>query len=235
MPLLIPVALMLALVLLRRRPGLVLRLVLLCAALLVLVPVAVLFLVPVLLALGLGGVLLLVVALPVAAGRGGRGRFRSWARLRVRHGWQRRRARWAGSMPWRRPSAPPRDQLATAWEELAHLAPWSVSRVNAARTSVSRLIDAADTQPLAVDLVEWVEVVRRRIPELVGRCAGGVAARPLAQAQAWIDGHLDMIESIAAEADRRVARNRPAGANADLATHRAWLAQHIGVTPLTAV
>ena len=122
-----------------------------------------------------------------------------------------------------------------AWQRLSEMAPWSLSRINAARTSIARLVAAAEAQPLVVDLVEWTEVARRRVPELVERCTEGLASRSPAEAQACIDGHLDLIEAVAAEADRRVGRYRPAGADMDLATHRAWLTQHLRPTPLSPV
>ena len=63
--------------------------------------------------------------------------------------------------------AQPADPLEHAWAQVAGQADWAVSRVATVRTSCARLIAIADADPLAADAVDWANVIRRRVPDLV--------------------------------------------------------------------
>lgn len=104
--------------------------------------------------------------------------------------------------------AKPADPLEQSWVQVAEQADWAVSRIAAARTSCTRLIVIADADPLAADAVDWANVVRRRVPDLVAACASECADATPSERRRNLEDLVESLEKIGAEADRRRDRYR---------------------------
>ena len=102
----------------------------------------------------------------------------------------------------------PGDPLEAAWTLAAGEADWAVSRVAAARTSCARLLAIADGDPLATDAVDWANVVRRRVPDLVAACMEECRDATPVERRRNLDDLVDSLEKIGAEAERRRDRFR---------------------------
>lgn len=100
------------------------------------------------------------------------------------------------------------DPLDAAWSRAAGEADWAVSRIAAARTSCTRLLAIADADPLAADAVDWANVVRRRVPDLVDACLGECADATPSERRRNLEDLVESLEKIGAEADRRRDRHR---------------------------
>lgn len=100
------------------------------------------------------------------------------------------------------------DPLEQAWASAAGEADWAVSRIAAARTSCTRLLAIADADPLAADAVDWANVVRRRVPDLVAACAAECADATPQERRRNLEDLVESLERIGAEADRRRDRHR---------------------------
>lgn len=98
--------------------------------------------------------------------------------------------------------------LEAAWTLAAAEADWAVSRVAAARTSCARLVAIADFDPLATDAVDWANVVRRRVPDLVAACMDECRDATPVERRRNLDDLVDSLEKIGAEAERRRDRFR---------------------------
>ena len=105
-------------------------------------------------------------------------------------------------------AADPGDPLEAAWTLAAAEADWAVSRVAAARTSCARLLVVADSDPLATDAVDWANVVRRRVPDLVAACMDECRDVTPIERRRNLDDLVDSLEKIGAEAERRRDRFR---------------------------
>lgn len=123
-------------------------------------------------------------------------------------GVRRVRARLAARKFKRMKQAAPADPLDQAWHEVASQADWAVSRVAAARTSCARLITIADADPLATDAIDWANVIRRRVPDLVAACATECADATPSERRRNLEDLVESLEKIGAEADRRRDRHR---------------------------
>lgn len=104
--------------------------------------------------------------------------------------------------------AGPADPLDAAWMLAAGEADWAVSRIAVARTSCARLIAIADADPMATDAVDWANVVRRRVPDLVGACMDECRDATLAERHRNLEDLVESLEKIGAEAERRRDRFR---------------------------
>ncbi len=104
----------------------------------------------------------------------------------------------------------PGDPLEAAWTLTASEADWAVSRVAAARTSCARLLAIADNDPLATDAVDWANVIRRRVPDLVAACLDESRDATASEKRRNLDDLVESLEKIAAEAERRRDRFRDA-------------------------
>ena len=118
------------------------------------------------------------------------------------------RQRIAGAKLKRMKQARPADPLEAAWAAAAGEADWAVSRIAAARTSCARLIAIADAEPLAADAVDWANVVRRRVPDLVAACLNECRDATGAERRRNLEDLVESLEKIGAEADRRRDRFR---------------------------
>ncbi|QDX26841.1 hypothetical protein FPZ54_13050 [Sphingomonas suaedae] len=105
-------------------------------------------------------------------------------------------------------SADPEDPLETAWTLTATEADWAVSRVAAARTSCARLLAIADANPLATDAVDWANVIRRRVPDLVAACMDECEQATPGERRSNLEDLVESLEKIGAEAERRRDRFR---------------------------
>lgn len=105
-------------------------------------------------------------------------------------------------------AADPADPLEAAWTRAAAEADWAVSRVATARTSCARLLAIADADPLATDAVDWANVVRRRVPDLVAACMDECRDATPVERRRNLDDLIDSLEKIGAEAERRRDRFR---------------------------
>ncbi len=105
-------------------------------------------------------------------------------------------------------AAAPADPLEAAWTRAASEADWAVSRVAAARTSCTRLLAIADADALATDAVDWANVIRRRVPDLVAACMDECADATPAEHRRNLDDLVESLEKIGAEAERRRDRFR---------------------------
>lgn len=123
-------------------------------------------------------------------------------------GARRLRQRIAGAKLKRMKQAQPADPLDAAWAAAAGEADWAVSRIAAARTSCARLIAIADAEPLAADAVDWANVIRRRVPDLVAACMDESREATAAERRRNLEDLVDSLEKIGAEADRRRDRFR---------------------------
>ncbi|ODP35994.1 hypothetical protein [Sphingomonas turrisvirgatae] len=104
--------------------------------------------------------------------------------------------------------ATPANPLDQAWSDVAGEADWAASRIAAARTSCSRLLAIADADPLATDAVDWANVVRRRVPDLVAACMAESADATPSERRRNLEDLIESLEKIGAEADRRRDRHR---------------------------
>ena len=120
--------------------------------------------------------------------------------------------------------ADPLDPLEAAWQRAAEEADWAVSRVAAARTSCARLVEIADADPLATDAIDWANVVRRRVPDLVVACFDECAQATPAERRRHLDDLVESLEKIAAEAERRRDRFRKSSVT-PFAVQRAYVDQ----------
>ena len=116
----------------------------------------------------------------------------------------------AGAKLRRMKQARPADPLEAAWAAAAGEADWAVSRIAAARTSCARLIAIAEAEPLATDAVDWANVVRRRVPDLVRACQDECRDATGAERRRNLEDLIESLEKIGAEADRRRDRFREA-------------------------
>lgn len=123
-------------------------------------------------------------------------------------GVRRLRAKLASYRLRRARTADPTDPLEAAWARAAAEADWAVSRVAAARTSCARLLSIADADPLATDAVDWANVIRRRVPDLVAACMDECADATPVERRRNLDDLVDSLEKIGAEAERRRDRFR---------------------------
>lgn len=127
-------------------------------------------------------------------------------------GVRRLRARWdqkvARGKLKRRQAENPEDPLEKAWMVAGEQADWAVSRVATARTSCQRLIEVADADPLATDAVDWANVVRRRVPDLVLACMEENREATHVERRRNLDDLVESLEKIGAEAERRRDRYR---------------------------
>ncbi len=105
-------------------------------------------------------------------------------------------------------AADPGDPLEAAWALAAAEADWAVSRVAAARTSCARLLAIADSDSLATDAVDWANVIRRRVPDLVAACMEECRDATPVERRRNLDDLIDSLEKIGAEAERRRDRFR---------------------------
>ncbi len=105
-------------------------------------------------------------------------------------------------------TADPQDPFETAWATAAGEADWAVSRVAAARTSCARLVAIADAEPLATDAVDWANVIRRRVPDLVAACMAECADATPGERRRTLEDLVESLEKIGAEAERRRDRFR---------------------------
>lgn len=105
-------------------------------------------------------------------------------------------------------TADPADPLEAAWTTTAAEADWAVSRVAAARTSCARLLAIAETDPLATDAVDWANVIRRRVPDLVTACMDECREATPAERRRTLEDLVESLEKIGAEAERRRDRFR---------------------------
>lgn len=120
--------------------------------------------------------------------------------------------------------ARPADPLDAAWSAAAEQADWAVSRIAAARTSCGRLLAIADADPLAADAVDWANVIRRRVPDLVGACLAECADATPSERRRNLEDVVESLEKIGAEADRRRDRFRD-GSVTPFKVHRAYVEQ----------
>lgn len=104
--------------------------------------------------------------------------------------------------------AKPADPLDAAWSAAAAEADWAVSRIAAARTSCVRLLAIAEVEPLATDAVDWANVVRRRVPDLVSACISECVDATSSERRRNLEDLVESLEKIGAEADRRRDRHR---------------------------
>ncbi|MFL9840345.1 hypothetical protein ABS767_05165 [Sphingomonas sp. ST-64] len=125
----------------------------------------------------------------------------------------------------------PEDPLETAWALAATEADWAVSRVAAARTSCTGLLAVADANPLATDAVDWANVIRRRVPDLVAACMDECRDATPGERRTNLEDLVESLEKIAAEAERRRDRfrdSRPSAFN----IHRTYVDQRTRSGPL---
>ncbi len=120
------------------------------------------------------------------------------------------RRRVSGARLRRMQRARPADPLDAAWVAVAADADWAASRIAAARTSCMRLIAIAEAEPLATDAVDWANVVRRRVPDLVAACMAECADATPGERRGNLEDLVESLEKIGAEADRRRDRFRNA-------------------------
>jgi len=125
----------------------------------------------------------------------------------------------------------PADPLDAAWTDAAGEADWAVSRIAAARTSCARLIAIADADPLATDAVDWANVVRRRVPDLVAACMAECRDATAAERRRNLDDLVESLEKIGAEAERRRDRFRD-GRVSPFAVQRTYVDQRTRRDPL---
>lgn len=127
--------------------------------------------------------------------------------------------------------SPAADPLDAAWARAAGEADWAVSRIAAARTSCARLIAIADADPLSADAVDWANVVRRRVPDLVAACMDECVDATPAERRRNLDDLVDSLEKIGAEAERRRDRFRD-GRVSPFAVQRTYVDQRTRTDPL---
>ena len=123
------------------------------------------------------------------------------------------------------------DPLEAAWTSAAGEADWAVSRIAAARTSCARLIAIADANPLAADAVDWANVIRRRVPDLVAACAAECVGATPSERRRNVEDLVESLEKIGAEADRRRDRHREGRVSA-FAVQRTYVDQRTRTDPL---
>lgn len=123
------------------------------------------------------------------------------------------RRRFAAKRLRRVRAAKPNDPLEAAWALAAERADWAVSRIAAARTSCARLLAIAEADPLATDAVDWANVIRRRVPDLVAACLTECEHATPSEQRSNLEDLVESLEKIGAEADRRRSRLLEAGAS----------------------
>ncbi|WP_423605857.1 hypothetical protein [Sphingomonas sp. MS122] len=126
----------------------------------------------------------------------------------------------------------PADPLEGAWAAAAGEADWAVNRIAAARTSCARLIAIADAEPLAADAVDWANVVRRRVPDLVAACLDECREATAAERRRNLEDLVESLEKIGAEAERRRDRFREARVS-PFAVQRTYVEQRTRPDPLS--
>lgn len=141
------------------------------------------------------------------------------------------RQRLAGARLKRMKQARPADPLEGAWAAAAGEADWAVSRIAAARTSCTRLLALADAEPLAADAVDWANVVRRRVPDLVAACLDECRDATQAERRRNLEDLVESLEKIGAEAERRRDRFREAQVS-PFAVQRTYVEQRTRPDPL---
>lgn len=141
------------------------------------------------------------------------------------------RQRIAGAKLRRMKHVRPSDPLESAWAAAAGEADWAVSRIAAARTSCARLIAIADAEPLAADAVDWANVVRRRVPDLVAACLEECRDATAAERRRNLEDLVESLEKIGAEADRRRDRFREVRVSA-FTVQRTYVDQRTRPDPL---
>lgn len=146
-------------------------------------------------------------------------------------GYRKLKQRMAAAKLKRVRQAQPADPLEAAWASAASQADWAVSRIAAARTSCARLIAIADANPLAADAVDWANVVRRRVPDLVAACAAECADATPSERRRNLEDLVESLEKIGAEADRRRDRHRGARAS-PFEVQRTYVEQRTRPDPL---
>lgn len=129
-------------------------------------------------------------------------------------------------------AADPGDPLEAAWTLTATEADWAVSRVAAARTSCARLLAIADGDPLATDAVDWANVVRRRVPDLVAACMEECRDATPVERRRNLDDLVYSLEKIGAEAERRRDRFRD-GRVSPFTVQRTYVDQRTRPGPLS--
>lgn len=127
--------------------------------------------------------------------------------------------------------ARPADPLDAAFAAAAAQADWAASRIAAVRTSCMRLIAVAEAEPLATDAVDWANVVRRRVPDLVTACMAECEQATSTERRGNLEDLVESLEKIGAEADRRRDRFRSAGVSA-FAVQRTYVDQRTRPDPL---
>lgn len=125
----------------------------------------------------------------------------------------------------------PADPLDAAFAAVAAEADWAASRIAAVRTSCTRLIAVAEAEPLATDAVDWANVVRRRVPDLVAACMAECADATPAERRGNLEDLIESLEKIGAEADRRRARFRDVRVS-PFAVQRTYVDQRTRPDPL---
>lgn len=153
------------------------------------------------------------------------------AGLALFFGARRLRQRLASAKFKRIKQARPADPLEGAWALAAGEADWAVSRIAAARTSCARLIAIADAEPLVADAVDWANVVRRRVPDLVAACMDESRAATPAERRRNLEDLVESLEKIGAEADRRRDRFRDSRVS-PFAVQRTYVEQRTRPDPL---
>ncbi len=128
-------------------------------------------------------------------------------------------------------NAKPGDPLEDAWTLTANEADWAVSRIAAARTSCARLIAIAEAEPLATDAVDWANVVRRRVPDLVAACMDECRDATAGERRRNLEDLIESLEKIGAEADRRRDRFRDVRTS-PFAVQRTYVDQRTRLDPL---
>jgi hypothetical protein len=123
-------------------------------------------------------------------------------------GVRRLRQRFSAARFRRMRQAPAADPLDAAWASVAAEADWAASRIASVRTSCARLIAIADAEPLAADAVDWANVVRRRVPDLVAACMAECTDATASERRSNLEDLVESLEKIGAEADRRRDRFR---------------------------
>ncbi len=146
-------------------------------------------------------------------------------------GWRRLRARAAAFRIRRTAKAHPGDPLDDAWARAGDQADWAVTRLAAAQTSCDRLLAIADAEPLSADAVDWANVIRRRVPDLVEACLAECVDATAAERRRNLDDLVDSLERIGAEAERRRDRFREARVS-PFAVQRTYVDQRTRIDPL---
>lgn len=127
--------------------------------------------------------------------------------------------------------ATPADPLEAAWTIAAEHADWAVSRIAVARNSCARLIALAEAEPLAADVTDWANVVRRRVPDLVAACMAECNDATAAERRRNLEDLIESLEKIGAEAERRRDRFRDVRVS-PFAVQRTYVDQRTRSDPL---